>query len=198
MGKDTGLRICAAALKLLDSSGDAAEVTMRRVAAEVGLAPMAIYKHFPSRDALLKTATLTEYERIGGYFQRANARKNIKRLRGMLGYLDYALDHPNLFRYMFSSAREDAYVFPRDLNAGKSSTMNILHEVVEDAMKSNRMRRDDVFEVSLTIWAHAHGLIALYLVGRINLPRKQFRDLYLRSLNRLLDGLLAPAGPLGS
>jgi AcrR family transcriptional regulator len=112
MGKDTGLRICAAALKLLDSSGEAAEVTMRRVAAEVGLAPMAIYKHFPSRDALLKTATLTEYERIGGYFQRANARKNIKRLRGMLGYLDYALDHPNLFRYMFSSAREDAYVFP--------------------------------------------------------------------------------------
>jgi AcrR family transcriptional regulator len=198
MGKDTGLRICAAALKLLDSSGDAAEVTMRRVAAEVGLAPMAIYKHFPSRDALLKAATLTEYERIGGYFQRANARRNIKKLRGMLGYLDYALDHPNLFRYMFSSAREGAYVFPRDLNAGKSSTMNILHEVVEDAMKSNRMRRDDVFEVSLTIWAHAHGLIALYLVGRINLPRKQFRDLYLRSLNRLLDGLLAPARPLGS
>lgn len=152
MGKDTGLRISAAALKLLDISGDAAEVTMRRVAAEVGLAPMAIYKHFPSRNALLKSATLTEYDRIGGYFRRANARKNVKGLRGMLGYLDYALDHPNLFRYMFSSAREDAYVFPHDLNSGKSSTMNILHAVVADAMKSNRMRRDDRFQVSLTIW----------------------------------------------
>ncbi len=198
MGKDTGLRISAAALKLLDISGDAAEVTMRRVAAEVGLAPMAIYKHFPSRNALLKSATLTEYDRIGGYFRRANARKNVKGLRGMLGYLDYALDHPNLFRYMFSSAREDAYVFPHDLNSGKSSTMNILHAVVADAMKSNRMRRDDIFEVSLTIWAHAHGLIALYLAGRIKLPRKQFRGLYLRSLSRLLDGLLAPARSLGS
>lgn len=189
MRNDTALRICAAALKLLDGSGDAAEVTIRRVAAEVGVVPMAIYKHFPSRDALLKAATLAEYERIGGYFQRANARKNIKGLRGMLGYLDYALDHPNLFRYIFSSAREDAYVFPHDLNAGKSSTMNILHAVVEDGMRSKWLRRDNAFEVSLTIWAHAHGLIALYLAGRIRLPRKQFRELYLRSLNRLLKGL---------
>jgi hypothetical protein len=50
--------------------------------------------------------------RIGGYFQRANARKNVKGLRGMLGYLDYALEHPNLLLYMFSSTRKDAYTFP--------------------------------------------------------------------------------------
>lgn len=189
MKSKTSSRIRAAALELLDRSGDNAAVTIRRVAAAAGLSPMAIYKHFPNRDALLKAATSAEYERIGGYFQRANARKNVKGLRGMLGYLDYALEHPNLFLYMFSSTREDAYTFPAELNAGKSPTMNVLHSVVASLMQSNTLRTDNVFEVSLAIWAHAHGLIMLYFAGRIGLPKKQFRELYLRSLNRLLDGL---------
>jgi AcrR family transcriptional regulator len=191
MKKPTRERICAVVLKLLDKSGDGNGVSIRRVAAEVGITPMAIYKHFPNRDALLNGATSAEYKRIGAYFERANARKNVKGLRGMLGYLDYALDHPNLFQYMFSRVRADAYVFPGELNAGKSPTMNILYSFVGGAMESGILRKDDVFETSLSIWAHAHGVIMLYLAGRIELPKGQLRNLYLRSLNRLLDGLTA-------
>ena len=189
MKSETTVRICSAALELLDQSGSISAVSMRQVAKKVGITPMAIYKHFPNRNELLKAATSTEYKRIAGYFRRANARKNVKGLRGMLGYLDYALDHPNLFQYMFSSARKDAYSFPTDLSAGRSPTMNIQHSVVDNLMKAGKFRVDDVFEVSLTIWSHAHGLIMLYLAGRIDLPRKRFRELYMRSLNRLLAGL---------
>jgi AcrR family transcriptional regulator len=85
MKKPTRERICAVVLKLLDKSGDGNGVSIRRVAAEVGITPMAIYKHFPNRDALLNGATSAEYRRIGAYFERANARKNVKGLRGMLG-----------------------------------------------------------------------------------------------------------------
>jgi hypothetical protein len=67
--------------------------------------------------------------------------------------------------------------------------MNLLHSVVEGLMQPNTLRSDDVPEVSLAIWAHAHGLIMLYPAGRIDLPKKQFRELYLRFLNRLLEGL---------
>lgn len=186
---DTRVRICAAALELLDASGNSAAVTIRRVAAAVGVSPMAIYKHFPSREALLKAATAAEYERIAGYFQRANARRQTRGMQGMMGYLDYALDHPNLFRYMFSSVREDAFTFATGLREGKSETMNILFSVVEEQMRSKALRADDVHEVALGIWAHAHGLIMLYLAGRIGLSRRAFRQLYLRSLERLLRGL---------
>lgn len=189
MREKTRDKICAVALGLLDEAGDGAGVTMRRVAAGAGITPMAIYKHFPNREALLESATATEYKRIQGYFRRANARTEVPGLRGMLGYLDYALDHPHLFQYMFSSARADAYAYPYGLNDGKSPTMNILFEVVGTLMSRGALRKDDVFETSLAIWAHAHGLIALYLSGRIKLSRKRMRELYLRSLNRLLDGL---------
>ena len=189
MSLDTRARICAAALELLDASGNSAAVTIRRVAAVVGVSPMAIYKHFPSREALLKAATSTEYERVAGYFQRANARRQTRGMQGMMGYLDYALDHPNLFRYMFSSVREDAFTFATGLREGKSATMNILFSVVEAQMRSKDLRADSVPEVALAIWAHAHGLIMLYLAGRIGLSERRFRQLYLRSLGRLLRGL---------
>lgn len=152
---------------------------------------MALYKHFPNREALLRAATSAEYERIGGYFRRANTGSRMEVTEGMLGYLNYAFDHPNLFRYMFSSPREDASTFAAGLREGKSPTLNILFSVVEGQMRSKRFRSDDLHEVALAIWAHAHGLIMLHLAGRIGLSKSHFRELYLRSLKRLVRGLAA-------
>ena len=140
-------------------------------------------------DALLRAATAAEYPRIAGYFARANARTEIPGMRGMLGYLNYALDHPQIFRYMFSIHRADAFVFPHDLKESKSPTFNILLRVVSELMERQVLRSDDVAETALSIWAHAHGLITLYLSGRIAASRTTFQELYMRSLDRLAHGL---------
>ena len=182
-------KILEVVLELLEGPKGLDAVTMRAVAARSGITAMAIYRHFASRDALLEAATVAEYGRMSGYFARAAARKNVKGLRGMLGYFDYACDHPHLFRYMFSSNRKDFFTFPAELKAGKSPTLNMLHADVARLMEEGVLKKGDVFETSLTIWAHAHGLMTLYLHGRIKLPRNSFRKLYMRSLNRLLDGI---------
>ena len=135
-----------------------------------------------------------EYPRIAGYFARANARTGVPGMRGMLGYLNYALDHPQIFRYMFSCHRADAFVFPHDLKESKSPTFNVLLTVVSELMERRVFRSDDVAETALSIWAHAHGLITLYLCGRIAAPRATFQKLYMRSLDRLLHGLAARTG----
>lgn len=181
--------ILATVRELMESPTGADGVSMRSVARSVGITAMAIYKHFPDREALLQAATAAEYGRLAKYFERANARTEVKGLRGMLGYLDYACDHPQLFRYMFAARRGDAFTYPADLKAGASPTLNILHRVVMRLMEEGTFATDDAFETSLTIWAHAHGLITLYLSDRIRMPKRAFRDLYMRSLHRLLDGL---------
>jgi Tetracyclin repressor-like, C-terminal domain len=126
-----------------------------------------------------------EYRIIGRYFGRANARRSIPGLRGMLGYLNYALDHPELFRYMFATKRATAAVFPADLAARRSPTFTVLVDVVRELTRKRVLRPDDALEVSLAIWAHAHGLISLFLSGRIALSRRAFRALYMRSLARI-------------
>jgi hypothetical protein len=64
-----------------------------------------------------------------------------------------------------------------------------LQAVVERLMDDGILAPDDVAETSLAIWAHAHGLVMLYLSGRVGLSRPNFTALYMRSLTRLLDGL---------
>ncbi len=185
--------LLAVALELMEGPDGVDGVTMRAVAAAAGVTTMATYKHFKNRDALLRAATAAEYPRIAGYFARANARAEVPGMHGMLGYLNYALDHPQIFRYMFSSPRADAFAFPHDLSEGRSPTFNILLGVVSELMERRILRSDAVAETALSIWAHAHGLISLYLSGRIAAPRATFQDLYLRSLDRLVHGLATRA-----
>lgn len=182
-------RLLAVALELMEGPAGVDGVTMRAVAAAAGVTTMATYKHFQNRDALLRAATAAEYARIADYFARANARTEVPGMRGMLGYFNYALDHPQIFRYMYSSHRADAFVFPHDLKEGRSPTFSILLGNVSELMERQVLRSDDVAETALSIWAHAHGLITLYLSGRIAAPRATFQKLYLRSLDRLAHGL---------
>lgn len=186
-------KLLAVALELMEGPDGVDGVTMRAVATAAGVSTMATYKHFESRDALLRAAAAAEYPRIAGYFARANARTEVPGMRGMMGYLNYALDHPQIFRYMFSSQRADAFAFPHDLKESKSPTFNILLGVVAELMERRVLRPDDVAETALSIWAHAHGLISLYLCGRIAAPRAAFQELYLRSLDRLVHGLASRA-----
>src|ERR1039458_4033621 len=139
--QSTREKLLAVALELMEGSDGVDGVTMRAVAAAAGVTTMATYKHFQNRDALLRAATAAEYPRIAGYFAHANARTEVPGMRGMLGYLNYALDRPQIFRYMFSYHRADAFVFPHDLKESKSPTFNILLGVVSELIdrKSTRL-----------------------------------------------------------
>jgi len=53
----TQTRIFAAARELFDENGTEG-VSMRRIAEKVGITPMAIYKHYPDKDALLNALML--------------------------------------------------------------------------------------------------------------------------------------------
>jgi hypothetical protein len=60
---------------------------------------------------------------------------------------------------------------------------------VKEAMNSGELRKDDVWEVTMTISAEAHGLITLYMGGRFQLDEKNFKALFRRSIRRLVHGL---------
>jgi len=186
----TADRIATAALHILEREGPEA-VSMRKVAQAVGITPMAIYHHFPSRAALLQTITDREFQALVTAFDASIARgaPETRLLRLMDNYVDYALEHPRIFDYVFSQYRTGARRFPDDFYARRSPTLNRVADTVDEAMRQGRLRKDDVWEVALEFWAHAHGYITLYRAGRFSLAEAQFRRLYRRSLRRLLDGL---------
>lgn len=188
----TSQRIYQCALSILEAEGTQA-VSMRRIAGEVGITPMAIYHHYPSREALLEQVVDTEFEKLAGFFSRPPSKGTFETqmIRIMDGYIDYALAHPRIFDYVFSAPRPGARRFPDDFRARKSPTLNITADAVAAWMKERKLKRDDVWEIAMELWAHVHGYVMLYRANRFNLPEDGFRSLVHRSLRRLLHGLKA-------
>jgi len=183
-------KILRAAHKLFDREG-ADAVSMRRVAGAVGITPMAIYRHFPNREALLKRLSDDSFNTVAQEWEAHATQPDIlKRLLALLEpYLDYALAHPHLFDHAFSTRRDDARRFPEDFRARQSPTLNVVADAVVEGMRLGVLKRDDPWDVAMTLWAHSHGLIALYRAGRFSYDETRFRTFYLESLGRLIDGI---------
>src|SRR5260370_12062054 len=122
---NTADRIAYAALSILEKEGPEA-VSMRRVAEAVGITPMAIYHHFPSREALLNTITDREFAKLLSYIQARPLNGGVEdRLHAvMAGYVDYAFAQPRVFDFVFSRPRPGARQFPKDFRPLRSPTLN--------------------------------------------------------------------------
>lgn len=166
-------------------------MSMRRVAKEVGITAMAIYHHFPSRDALLSAVVDSEFEQLVEFFRCSNGRRSFEAqlIHIMDGYIDYAFAHPRIFDYVFSTPRPGARRFPDDFRARRSPTLNLTFDIVSSWMKLSKLKSDDPWEIAMEFWALAHGYLTLWRAGRFQLSEVEFRKLVHRSLRRLLHGL---------
>jgi AcrR family transcriptional regulator len=188
----TEQRIARVALTLLESEGPEA-VSMRRIAGEVGITPMAIYHHFANRDELLQSIVTKEFDQLLGFIQQAPASPSMENhiVHIMDAYLDYAFARPHIFDYIFSKPRPDARRYPEDFRERRSPTLNPLADAVAKWMEKGKLKQDDVWEVAFELWAHAHGYVMLYRAGRFNLSQDEFKKLVHRSIRRILHGLKA-------
>jgi AcrR family transcriptional regulator len=186
----TAQKIATAARRLLDREG-AEAVTMRRVAEAVGITPMAVYRHYADRAGLLNALANEGFAELARRLATQRFSVDIeRRLTKMANiYLEHALENPRLFELMFLKPREGARRYPRDFKLGDSPTANLLAEVIREGVDSGYLRKDDTWEIVFEIGALSHGLILLYLGGRIGLSRARFRDFYRRSFRRYIHGI---------
>jgi len=186
----TADKIHAAARKLLDKEG-AEAVTMRRVAQAVGITPMAIYRHYPDRAALLNALADTGFRELAESLKAKRFSGDLEtRLAKMADlYLDHAMDNPRLFELMFLAKREGARQYPKDFKDRQSPTATLMADVIAEAMRQGELKQDDYWEITFEIGALSHGLIMLYLGGRVSLTQSAFRALYRRSFRRYFDGI---------
>lgn len=183
-------KIVRAAARLLEREG-AAAVSMRRVADAVGITPMAIYRHFPNREALLKHVSDAAFGTIAKTWEAQASHPDLRHalMQATGNYLDYALQHPHVFDHSFSARREDARQFPQDFRERQSPTLTVIADLLVEGMRQGLLREADPWDVAMTLWAQGHGLIALYRAGRFSYDEAQFRAFYLQSLERLFDGI---------
>ncbi len=190
IAKSTSEKIAAAARRLLHQEGTDA-VTMRRVASEVGITAMALYRHYPNRAGLLNVLADEGFAELGGRLTAAKLTGGTeKRLEKLLNiFIDHALENPRLFELMFIQPREGARQFPRDFREGQSPTANPTARVLKEGMAAGFFREDDVWEIVFEMGALLEGLLMLYLGGRMSMSPDEFRGFCRRSFKRYMHGI---------
>ncbi|MCA9590170.1 MAG: TetR/AcrR family transcriptional regulator [Myxococcales bacterium] len=180
-----------AATRIYVDEGPSA-LSMRGVAKAVGVSAPAIYRHFESKEDLVIAIGLRASRMFESYLVRAlRARSPEARLWEMgLAYRDFAMDHPSYYRALFMFPHPGFENLREETAAEFGTTFRLLVDRVVENQGCKRLRAGEPEQVALTIWAHVHGLVSLFLDRHLlTLDERAFRAFYESSLEVLLRGL---------
>jgi AcrR family transcriptional regulator len=142
--------------------------TLRGCARRAGVSHAAPAHHFRDANALLTALATEGFRRFAAAMRRRQQEATDARGRLVgagLGYVDFALANPALFRLMFSSARPD-FSDPALAEAGQAS-FEILTDAVRGLDNEHAGRRGDVILDVAAAWSVVHGLAELLLSGHM-------------------------------
>lgn len=162
-GTDTETAILEATRDLLAEGGLDA-LSMRAVAAKVGVSATAIYNYFQNKQDLVRRVVDQGFERFTAYLRAAIADKaegSAERLAALgEAYIRFALENGEYFRIIFAS-HADVNRQIEDLPSGGG--YGLFRQTIVDAMEAGAIRRADPDLVVLYLWTHVHGLVMLML-----------------------------------
>lgn len=177
-------RLCEAAERLFAERGPDA-VTMRQLAAELGVSPMTPYRYFEDKDDILAAVRANGFTRFAQAMETARASAKGARAVGAAtgeAYVDFALTNPHAYKLMFDVNQPHVEKYPELVAAGQRAQKTMTAHV-EDALKEGLVEGDPQ-QVGLMFWAAIHGAVILELAGM--LPPGGARQ-----LSKNLDGALA-------
>jgi len=158
------------AMKFIDT-GELEQLSLRRLAREVGISPSAVYNHFADKSELMLAIKLRLYRELNAYFAKfrqpvADPEQSL--LNMCLAYYRFAEDNPTQFQILFSSTLprerttpEYVEVSGRCLAETRKAVLKIFNKYHEQCAE------ESVVRATLLIWSQLHGLISLKRGGTI-------------------------------
>jgi AcrR family transcriptional regulator len=210
--------ILASARRQLGEVGPA-QLSVRAVARELGMASSAVYRYFPSRDELLTALLVLGYTELGDAVEAAEAAVPRSDFAGRWTALAaatraWALQHPHDFALLFGSP-VPGYAAPRDTVEPGTRTAGLVMALVADIQRSGAVPPvtgpvsaaehdslagirafagleldDDLALRGLRAWSGLIGTLTLELYGHFANGITDL-DAYFSAVSRLLS----PSGP---
>jgi AcrR family transcriptional regulator len=184
-------RLCEAAERLFAQRG-AEAVTMRQLAAELGVSPMTPYRYFRDKDDILAAVRANGFNRFSEMLEAARATALTPRDRGVAvgeAYLSFAFENPTTYKLMFDLHQPNPSDYP-DLQAAGRRARQTLTAYVSDQIEAGVVWGDPE-KIGMMFWASIHGAVGLELAGK--LPPGMARTLQGELAMTLARGLTAGA-----
>jgi AcrR family transcriptional regulator len=183
-------RLCEAAERLFAEKG-LDGVTMRQLAAELGVSPMTPYRYFRDKEDILAAVRAGGFNRFAEALETARARTpgspRAKSAAVGEAYLAFAFQHPNTYKLMFDLNQPHEADYPELVDAGVRAR-DTMSAHVNDLVASGELSGEPE-QVGAMFWAATHGAVVLELAGK--LPPGAARDLAHRMISAMAKGLRA-------
>jgi AcrR family transcriptional regulator len=159
--------ILNAASRLFGEHGGEEGVTIRAVAAAVGVSPPSVYLHFADKDELIFALCQSLFARLDTALEEAAAGIDdpfAACQARAAAYVRFGLEHPHHYRALFMRPprHHPAGVGPEELKA--SAAFEHLVENMEALVASGLLRDGlDVQTLALEAWACIHGITSLLI-----------------------------------
>ncbi|HLY06546.1 MAG TPA: TetR/AcrR family transcriptional regulator [Rhizomicrobium sp.] len=187
-------RIFSAARAILDREGIEG-LTVRKVAARAGVSPMAMYRHFADKDALLNALMgdgLAAWEKI---VRAIRAEDPMEWLEAVLeAFLNFALAQPHRFDAAFFLPAPKARRYPDDFVAGRSPVVAMIIARIDQAKSDGRLSGAPAVDIALALASLGQGLVSMQRANRFS-SDKQFRVLFRAQLRHCLHSFSTPGRP---
>src|SRR3569833_3398579 len=160
-------RRCGAAERLFAEQGPDA-VTMRQLAAELGVSPMTPYRYFKDKEDILAAVRAAAFDRFAEALEKAFETWSdpIARTNAVgEAYIRFAFGEPAAYRLMFDMSQPDEGNYPDLLCAAvcarRTMTAHVRPLVEQGILEGDPMLIGHVF------WTALHGAIVLELAGKL-------------------------------
>jgi AcrR family transcriptional regulator len=184
-----------AALKEAEQGGPEA-ISIKALAAKLGVSQPAPYRHFADRDALLQAVTAEAFRQFNAILRKAidASSKRSKLSRFAQAALDFGLRRNGIYRLMFASRVMACAAEHSELHIAADEALALLIESMEvPAVGLVRERQ------ALLVWAALHGVVSLaeqgLLTGQVaKVSREELVEDIVAQTKLALDAAIAKAG----
>ncbi len=161
-------RLCDAAERMFAERG-AEAVTIRELAAAVGVSPMTPYRYFKDKDAILAAVRARAFDRHAEVLETAyaaTAADPAGRPAALAeAYIRFAEENPEAYKLMFDVRQPSAWDYPDLLRAAQRSRRTMSLQLPDDAVAGTG---DDREFVGQMYWSALHGPLMLELSGLLD------------------------------
>lgn len=190
--------LIVAAERLLEKRS-AKALTLRGVAAALGVTGPASYRHFASKEALVAAVLTKGFDELAERTEaaRAAARSPLEELGAVASaYVRFAVERPGIYKLMFGPECDKAS-YP-ELRAAGARAFGVLIQAAERCEQHGKLAAAPR-QVALIGWAFVHGLSSLHADGVLALTLPEFSDperAVLAAVPLLLGGVGKEQAPL--
>jgi len=169
-----------------------AGLSMRGLARELGVTAPALYRHFASKEEVMVAVVSEAYGLMAQYLYRAlEGRTSLERFR-LAGdaYLRFALERPRMYLTMYAGPSFlGLQTIPEAVGQRACAIGQFWNDRVRECIQDGYLKPGSPEEIGTTMWAHAHGLLSIYLRGILQVTEEEFRQEFDGSFWRMMAGL---------